>query len=440
MALVTINGFNVIRSHVTLPRTGRWVAEFVVDAEDASELSGELEVQLGSKLKLIGTAKRSGPYLQKVKIQAVGGAGGLLKLLQPKAYQGVPLRIPLSDALAEVGESLSADADPNVLDTVLPFWTRMAMELGEELRGLTRAAPAGTTGRILPDGSFWMGVETWPTQDIGDFNLIDDHRGQGEVLCGIEEPQLLPGTTFLDRRVQEVIYEIDSNRVRMNVQFVPDATDDEPQPLTMAADLDYVVQKQLKRARYMGAYPARVVQQNGDLSLELELDSEDVPGLSNVPLRAFAPGAVVKVAPNSRVTVVFENGDPQHPVAVQWDAGAGSATNVEVHASVQAALVAPAVMLGSTEAVEPLVLGATWKTSEDSYDLTFYAACQALQTILVPPSGPPPTTVAELVAALTVFIGVIGGAPQTPVPAPTSAIGKRLLDRLEELSAVSKTL
>ncbi|MCS7069102.1 MAG: hypothetical protein N2313_04595 [Meiothermus ruber] len=75
------------------------------------------------------------------------------------------------------------------------------------------------------------------------------------------------------------------------------------------------------RIDYLALYPARVLQDHGDMRLDLEPDDPRLPLLVRIPLRVFLPGAYVKVQPGSRVLLGFEGADPAKPVAYLWEAG-----------------------------------------------------------------------------------------------------------------------
>jgi hypothetical protein len=72
---------------------------------------------------------------------------------------------------------------------------------------------------------------------------------------------------------------------------------------------------------YQALYPARVVAQNVDGTLELQPDSARLPGLSHIPIRLGIPGASVKVSAGARVLVGFAGGSPAAPIATLWEAG-----------------------------------------------------------------------------------------------------------------------
>lgn len=75
------------------------------------------------------------------------------------------------------------------------------------------------------------------------------------------------------------------------------------------------------RIDYLARYPAAVVTQNADLTLELKPDDDRFPPLSKVAIRLGLPGATVKVANGARVLLAFASGDPQQPIAELWESG-----------------------------------------------------------------------------------------------------------------------
>src|SRR5262249_26293564 len=145
MGLATINGFDVLEARIHLPREGRWWADLAVDADSTDSFEGSVSIVLSNELTLQGTTVRLGEFAGSVTLQVVGGAGGLLKTIAPKASQGVPLRLPLQDALTEVGESLAPGSDDTVLNTLLTKWVRMRGDAAGEIENLLGEASDGTT-------------------------------------------------------------------------------------------------------------------------------------------------------------------------------------------------------------------------------------------------------------------------------------------------------
>lgn len=147
----------------------------------------------------------------------------------------------------------------------------------------------------------------------------------------------------------------------------------------MSADLDRIkgalasfVRGLFPQIDYLARYPARVVGQNADGTLELVPDDARLPGLSGVPIRIGIPGVTVKVTAG-RVLLGFAGGDPSKPVAELWEGGA-AVTEVKFSG-------------GS----EPLVLGSTYRTAEDALFDAIGAYATAIKGIADPTNAATPT-------------------------------------------------
>ncbi len=83
-----------------------------------------------------------------------------------------------------------------------------------------------------------------------------------------------------------------------------------------------------RRLDYTQLYPAVVVKQNSDGTLQLLADSPTVRGTghNNVRIRHGLPGVSVEVSAGARVRLGFENGQPSQPYASLWDTDASFVT------------------------------------------------------------------------------------------------------------------
>jgi hypothetical protein len=100
----------------------------------------------------------------------------------------------------------------------------------------------------------------------------------------------------------------------------------------------------------LALYPAKVLGQNGDGSLELQPDDARIAGLSNVPIRYGVPGVKATIASGARVLLGFEGGDRSKPVATLWESA--SVTRLVVSAG--------AIELAGAD--EPVALADTLET------------------------------------------------------------------------------
>ena len=209
MALLTLDGVSVLEARVTFPRIGVWVAEVALEAADAP--SGRVRVA-GGGLALGGSVVRANAFHGRAEARIVGGAGGLGTMLPPKAYAGVPARVPLRDALRIGGEALAVEGSSRMLAT----WVRAARSVGEEVAML--AALDGTSWRVLDDGGMWIGAEHWPeaTSALEDLAACD-RLGLRTYRPG--DFNLRPGSTIGGRRVSTVTYLFRAEDITVDVWF-----------------------------------------------------------------------------------------------------------------------------------------------------------------------------------------------------------------------------
>lgn len=83
-----------------------------------------------------------------------------------------------------------------------------------------------------------------------------------------------------------------------------------------------------ERLDFLALYPARVVVQNLNGTLDVQPDDARLPSMQSVPIRYGVPGVTAKVAAGGRVLIGFENGDPSRPVATLWDS---ASTTIQFH-------------------------------------------------------------------------------------------------------------
>jgi hypothetical protein len=405
MALATLNSIVIVEATVTLPRSGRWSADVAIASDTSAGLEGQpVTIDLGDALNLKGTCRKAGTFAGSTTLEVVGGTAGLLREVPPKAFQECELGLPLTDVLTAVGETLAATSDTAATSTTLPKWVRIGgATAAEEVAALVAAAPAGTVARVLPDGTVWVGVDQYLDSGlaVGDYQLLrdDSHRGIAEI--GVEQPSLLPGTTFLGRQVEEVVHTVTAEKVRTTVQFATQASSTaEPSSSSHTEDLDAIILRRLRPTRFYRVSPATVAKQNADGTLELVVDDTDVPGLSSVPVRTAGPGVTIQVPNGTRCGVEFENGNPQAPVVTMFAAGVGVATSYSIGAQ--------AVNLGPS-AAHPVLLGDTQKSADDALDAAIEAAYSTL------------AIATTAITTANVAITATGG-----VPTPGSLVGPAL--------------
>lgn len=220
MAFALLNGSPVIQATVGIPRVGAWHADIRVDR--GTELAGSVTLTIADGLTFVGTIHRSGLWLDTLSLRMVAGADGLGKTAKPRHYRQTSLRTVLSDLLATAGERLSATSDAATLALTFPFWTTIGQTCGRMISSLLsdeRLADS-VAWRTLPDGSLWVGPETWPDSglaDVVDYQILVEAPADGWLELGVEAPSLLPGYLLGGRMVSYVEHDIDGSSARTRV-------------------------------------------------------------------------------------------------------------------------------------------------------------------------------------------------------------------------------
>lgn len=204
-ALVRLDGLPVTHARISMPRVGVWHAEVAL-AQVEAYVQGRATLQFGPNLSLMGTVRRSGSADGAGVLILVGGSGNLWKPARAQAYRQAPLRLPLNDLLTTAEEQLADSAHPEVLQTLLPFWVTVGTPISQCLAELM--AKADASWRVLPEGTLWVGNESWP--DAPSFNhiLLTELPIQDAFELYSHEPALLPGQTFRSRHVSYVEHSI----------------------------------------------------------------------------------------------------------------------------------------------------------------------------------------------------------------------------------------
>lgn len=216
MAFALLNGLPVFHGLVVMPRSGAWTADLQVDS--AAVVTGPCTLAISGGLTLVGTAHRTGVWLDTARMRVVAGADGLGKTARPQHYRQTTLRVVLLDLLKMAGETLSPTADATTLGLTFPAWWTMALPIGRMVAALLEDTRIPETSwRMLPDGSLWVGPETWPDSklvDLVDYQDLEEWPEDGKLELGVEAPVLVPGTLIGGRRVSRVEHRIDGETAR----------------------------------------------------------------------------------------------------------------------------------------------------------------------------------------------------------------------------------
>lgn len=321
MSELLCNGAPCVSAKISRPRLGSWVAELVVDTDEAPAVGNRVELADGDGAVLFrGTVQRGALSEGRAVLRVISGAGGLAKLLDPRGYHQAPPRVVLADLARETGEAF-AELTATELDAQLRAWARPRVDGAAQLRQLAEAV--GLVWRCQPDGLQWVGKETWPDAGLvegRDFEVIHDeparHRWTVSTVSLAEAAKIAPATVLEGRRVSLVEHTLTSDATRTVVTFeAVDAVVD-----AVRDALERTIRRATARLPFSAGAMYRVVAQRADGLLEVVPDNPALPNLV-VPVLLSMPGAL-RVPQGARVLVEYAEGDPSRPYASLFETSA----------------------------------------------------------------------------------------------------------------------
>jgi hypothetical protein len=223
VAYALLNGRDVISATLTVPRSGAWRLDALVDAESSAGLTGAVTLSFAGGTSIWkGWVFRGGESFGRVELQVVGGAGGLARQLPGKSYRNTTARVVATDILSAAGETLSLAISPALLALPLAAWTRTKGSASTQLLALLGAFGDGVTWRVLADGSVWLGAESWVPAPALEHDLLEkDERAGRWALAALEGHRLLPGQTFEGRHISAVEHTLSAEAIRTHLFFEP---------------------------------------------------------------------------------------------------------------------------------------------------------------------------------------------------------------------------
>jgi hypothetical protein len=309
---VTFDSRPCVQASVFLPRIGAWTAD--IESDDPAAPAATAMLVLDGALSLRGTVVRGGVEVDRWRGRIVGGAGGLQRDLPPAALRDTTLAAVLEEAVRAAGETLATGVSPAGSAS---RWHRVAAPAAHAVADVARAA--GLSWRVLADGTLWMGVETWAPHRPLDVDLLDWRPELGRAELAGNTLGILPGQTLTVRDLTIRVGAVEHHAAREGLRTVVLAEPEVRPAGRMLDALSRLVAALTRRVDYLAHYPARVVQQRADGTLDLAPDDPRVPSCQAVPIRYGVPGLRAEVSAGARVTLTYEGGNPARPVATLWD-------------------------------------------------------------------------------------------------------------------------
>lgn len=312
--------------------SGNWTAHLEL-ANLVTAPSGQVLVSwLGREL--VGQVVRSGQTKAGRSFVLVAGGSGHLGQANPpkltaKGYQNCPLFQVLQELARDAGETLSVSIAPEILRRTVASWPRKQGLASACLDDLARSQ--GLLWRVLQDGTLWLGVPSFVEATLAQqLQLLDDQDpSQSTALYAAMAFGPLPGDTYEGRKISDAHYIITASGdghpgpgafVRL---WWLDAASTELDGGRLIKDFSDLV-RQCVPIDWLASYPARVVSQASDGTLEVVFDSKLLPPRKRVPYRALVDGAKLVIDAGARCVVHFDNGRPELPIVDLFDHGNAS--------------------------------------------------------------------------------------------------------------------
>jgi hypothetical protein len=335
----TINIYDLM-----LPYAGNWSCR--VEMTGPAVLpDGPVTVQIGAELMRGFVARTGADRGQYIGIivggQARTSSQGLHRNVTGQHFWQTPARTILSQTLALVGEVLATDS--NGVDTVLNF-PRRAVRCDRVLDDLADAL--GVVWRVKPDGSVWLGADSWPaTRATFTYQSKQPDMAAPLLAPDPQQPLIVPGVTVtLDVAAPRGSYEATPQKVTCSRYWADERL---AQTRVWLADpgVDFLLDDKLAADRIHSGFAAlavaatrktdwyrtfqgSVVTQRGDGTLDITLDQvfgqPELPPIRGASISAPVGGAALSFQPGDRVAVYFEGGDFRRPRAAMAEQGSGN--------------------------------------------------------------------------------------------------------------------
>lgn len=311
----------ILNATLTEPGTGNWTMDLEVKTDD--ELSGVIPLLISGSA-FLGSVVRGAVDGGKWSGRIEGGLGGVQKEIPSRSYTGATVAMILASIASDSGELISGEILPTVAATALPAWVRPAGKASRAIADL--AMNLGLNWRIDRSGKIWIGDETY--QPVIGLEYTQLSQGANDsVSIAPRDPLVSPGDLFLARQVSDVTTTLTPDSLEQKIVFRTDAK------AGISAIITRLFDRMIgRRIDLSASYPARVILQRGDGTLDVLVDHPRFAGegIKSVKIRLGIPGAKCTVNPGARVRIHFDEQDQSKPFAALWDTNANDVSLIEI--------------------------------------------------------------------------------------------------------------
>ncbi len=321
---------NITAATVVMGASGAWSLRLTADGEKALPIDEDISVDL-EELTLVGRSESDsgGAFQGRISAKILPGNASLAKVLPSIYYDaGVTLRNIVSDVMRETGARLDPKSDSTLLDYQFPKWERVEGPAGHALTEAAQASGGNWTANL--DGKILILKVEYPDVDPEETlgaQLMDIDYFNGFFLFG-SGMRIVPGFTYLGRKVTEIEHQITAGKLRTKAWFK-----------SWRGTLESLNAPIKQRINLTTSYQCTVKADNGDGTVALApLDKRvaglgGTGGLDHVPLWIGVPGVTLKIKSGCPVLLSFFDGKASAPYAIMHPQGSAEFLETWKHES-----------------------------------------------------------------------------------------------------------
>lgn len=310
--MILVNNETVLNGTITLPSTGVWIANLVLNTSDQSGFDGGSAVSIvddnGLTFKGVVVNHRSGLFIETLHLRVAGGRNGMGNLVKTKSFRSAVFNDVIKSLLSDAGETLSPTVDTSLLSKGIGDWNITANTVTSALDYFLDIQDPNLNWRVLPDGTIWMGIETYPSVQV-DFQIQAPCNPVEQMFTlGINNLSFRQGVELENvGKVSRIEYQILSSSLAAVVWveinggrgFIP--------------DIQEIIRITTDRMKYFALYLGNVTSQTSDWKyVDITSVNKSIPSMSHVPLISGQYESV------SGMQVLFGwfGGNPGQPFAI----------------------------------------------------------------------------------------------------------------------------
>lgn len=326
-----VNDIQVYTGEIVLNLNGIWYADIrLYNKTNPFKVGDEVTITTqDNSISLTGNIApyRTGDLLSMVYIRVIGGKKGKMSsIATPKAFQNGLVSDVLNTLMNDSQETLSSTISQEVLNTQLSNWTVFQSPINYQLNILAKAFD--WNWRFLPDGTFWIGEETFP--DINE--VIEVEAGKDYVMLdydiinkivnyAVHIPFMLPGYTIDGYKSSQIIQELHEDKMRTKL-YEPQATINR----NIWSAINSLIDNRVAPIDFFAQYQATVKSQSSDLlKVDIQPDDARLPGMQSIEFSSNLGGTTIQIS-GGKVLLGWKSGDPLQPYCVMQ---AGQGENVQ---------------------------------------------------------------------------------------------------------------